>query len=206
MHNHVWHTRLCVGGYARKARHNRKDLPTRTPSVIHRHKPPYPDLPHSHQSHDSGCPYRRSCFWFGPSRRTSEVTSDISHEKTAASSDSPNARAKRIALLARSTYVSHSGIENILKQLAEEGSPPSSSRRQLFRARKLLMNRASPYGPLTKLVELSLQRGGTTTIACQNPFAMLHYAAHHSEQYAALLRATLASNPCSPTRKWKLIV
>ena len=52
----------------------------------------------------------------------------------------------------------------------------------------------TPYGTLIDQFELQLKSGSTTTIEYINPFALLHYATHLSQQFGELLAAEIPAS------------
>ena len=77
-------------------------------------------------------------------------------------------------MLGRSSYVTKSGIEGLLKSVGDEGIPDASSRRSQYRARKeLVCERSTPYGPLVEEKMIHMIDGAEYTVGFQNPQAFL---------------------------------
>ena len=91
----------------------------------------------------------------------------------------------KLARLGKSSYVSQTGIEALVKDLKRHGVPESSSRRSQYRARKAVCGISNDYGPLIKELKADTLGGKTVDIAIQSPLAMIAYLAEHSLAFAA---------------------
>ena len=112
----------------------------------------------------------------------------------------------RLVSCGRSSYVSKSGIEKLLREVRDGGVPEAFSRTPQHRARKDVVLQPTVYGKLVEPRELRNQDGTVCHVGIQNPLAMLAYCAEHSEDYAKLLRATFSAAPSAPRRPWHIIL
>jgi len=105
----------------------------------------------------------------------------------------PRKRPREDALVAmgrgtRGSHVSQRGIHRILKAVEEEGLPEHYSRATQYRHRKKMCAARTDYGRLVENIVLS----NGSTVAVQNPLAMLYTCAEKSEKFADLLARTVA--------------
>ena len=108
--------------------------------------------------------------------------------------------------LGRESFVSKSGIANLLKTVKKEGLQPTFDRWAQFRARKQLCQTMTPYGKLVVSLPVVFPDGKAGDIACQNPLAFLYYNCQKSPHYAEIVRESLARHPCGPATPWELII
>ena len=108
--------------------------------------------------------------------------------------------------LGRESFVSKSGIANLLNTVKKEGLPPTFDRSAQFRARKQLCQTMTPYGKLVVSLPVVFPDGKAGDIACQNPLAFLYYNCQKSPHYAEIVRESLARHPCGPATPWELII
>ena len=118
--------------------------------------------------------------------------------------DGKSSKSNRLISFGRSSYVSCSGIEKLLREVRGGGVPEASSRATQYRARKDVVLQPTVYGKLVEPRELRNQDGTVCHVGIQNPLAMLAYCAEHSEDYAKLLRTTFSAAPSAPRRPWHL--
>ena len=124
-----------------------------------------------------------------------------------ASCSQPADKCARLAMLGRSSYVTKSGIEGLLKSVGDEGIPDASSRRSQYRARKeLVCERSTPYGPLVEEKMIHMIDGAEYTVGFQNPQAFLFFACKVSGQFASIMRHAHAVYPSSRERPWNLLL
>ena len=81
-------------------------------------------------------------------------------------------------------------LVTVLKQVRDEGLPSRISRGSFQRARKTLAKRQTPYGPLTRSLNVKLNDGSDGKIYVQDPFAMLHFCAETSSSFSRLVKRT----------------
>jgi hypothetical protein len=115
-------------------------------------------------------------------------------------------RHAKLAALGKSSFVSKSGIETLLKTVSDEGLPDAFSRASQYRARKAVCNTMTPYGTLVKRVEVKLADGTLQTVGVQSPLAMLYYQTLNSDHYSYMVRSALARHESSPSKPWNIIL
>ncbi len=116
-------------------------------------------------------------------------------------------RENLLAHLGRRSYVSQSGISNLLKELHAIGSLPSqTSRSSVKRARdKNLHAMSTPYGPLVRRVKVHID-GVDYEFDYIHPIAFLAYAAQHCDPFGEILVETAANHPSHCNAKWDIIL
>ncbi len=119
---------------------------------------------------------------------------------------SSDERCLELMSLGRESFVSKSGIANLLNTVKKEGLPPTFDRSAQFRARKQLCQTMTPYGKLVVSLPVVFPDGKEGDIACQNPLAFLYYNCQKSPHYAEIVRESLARHPCGPATPWELII
>ena len=115
------------------------------------------------------------------------------------------ARRARLSALGRSSFVTKSGIEALLKAVKKDGLPEAFSRSSRYRARKEMCSTATPYGKLIVQKNLKLINGKFVRLAFQNPLAIFHYNCNHSANYAQIVREALARYPSTAATPWEII-
>ncbi len=106
--------------------------------------------------------------------------------------------------LGRASFVSKSGIANLLKTIQHDALPETFDRRAQFRARKQVCHTPTPYGPLVGTMPVG--PGAGKDIAYQNPLAFFHYNCQNSPHYAEIVRQALGRQPCRPSTPWTLVL
>ena len=113
---------------------------------------------------------------------------------------------RKLATLGRESYVTHTGIEKLMKGIERDGLPDAYSRNAQYRARKTLCGTTTQYGVLVEPLELQLQNGKWMTCGVQNPLAMLAFHCSESEHFANLVYGASLKFPPSPERPWRIIL
>jgi hypothetical protein len=119
---------------------------------------------------------------------------------------SSDERGFELMSLGRESFVSKSGIANLLKTIKQEGLPQTFDRSAQFRARKQVCHTSTPYGKLVGTMPLVLADGQEGEIAFQNPLACLYYNCQKSPHYAEIVREALERHPCGPATPWTLVL
>ena len=99
--------------------------------------------------------------------------------------------------------VSRRSLVDILDMVRERGVPKHSSRSSFQRRRHDIAQTMTPYGPRLQHVNIDLVRGKPHTLYVQDPRAMLHYLAEHSDAFSRLL---LRTRDAHPSMRWTLIM
>ncbi len=114
---------------------------------------------------------------------------------------------KLVSLRHKLPYVSQTALAAVIRELRDAPIDENVSRKDIRRARKALCETVTPYGMIMIDIHLKQKSGDDTVkIAIQNPWAMLWFAANRSEQWAKLIRRSLAASPSSPSTKWRLML
>jgi len=100
-------------------------------------------------------------------------------------------RYRELASLGRASFVSKSGIENLLAEVKESGLPDAFSRRSQYRARKHVCYTQTDYGPLVVEKDVTTIKGHPMKMGFQNPLAFMAYQCEHSPHYAEIVRQAL---------------
>ena len=108
--------------------------------------------------------------------------------------------------LGRASFVSKSGIANLLNTVKKEGLPATYDRSAQFRARKQVCQTITPYGKLVVTIPVVFPDGKESDIACQNPLAFLYYNCQKSAHYVEIVRESFEQHPCGPATPWELII
>lgn len=119
---------------------------------------------------------------------------------------SSDERSFELMSLGRASFVSKSGIANLLKTIQGDGLPQTFDRSAQFRARKQVCQTSTPYGKLVDTMPVVLADGKDGVIAFQNPLAFLYYNCQKSPHFAEIVRDALERHPCGPTTPWTLIL
>ena len=142
-------------------------------------------------------------------KRLSGADSSSSSKRLAPAAE----RYPQLVALGKSSYVTQSGINKLLRAVAADGTPEAFSRASQYRARKNLCSTETEYGCFVNTVGLECTRKirgqvETTTeqIGFQNPLAFFHHHCSHSPDYAAIVRAALEKHPCAPISPWHIII
>ena len=109
-------------------------------------------------------------------------------------------RCHRLISLGKSSFVSKSGIEQLLSDVKKNDLPDAFSRRTQYRARKRVCQIQTPYGKLVESAEPA------DRIPFQNPLAFLYYHYHNSPHYAQIVNTALQHFPCTPAAPWRVII
>ena len=123
---------------------------------------------------------------------------------------SPAEKRARLLTLTHGSYVSHSGLEHVVREVQRQGVPDASSRRTQTRYRAAEARRRTPYGTLVENMDIPTveddDRPSTATIAYLNPFAMLHVAVETCAAFARCVLSAWREHPAGPDSPWRLIV
>jgi len=119
---------------------------------------------------------------------------------------SSDERSLELMSFGRASFVSKSGIANLLNTFKKEGLPATYDRSAQFRARKQVCQTMTPYGKLVVTIPVVFPDGKEGEIACQNPLAFLYYNCQKSSHYAEIVRESLERHPCGPATPWELII
>ena len=116
-------------------------------------------------------------------------------------------RQRNLMSLGRVSFVSQRGIDSLLRAVRDDKNfPEAFSRGAQYRARKAMTSLQTEYGPLVHDVDMLDKKGRPQKVACQNPLAWFVYQCEHSPDYAKIVRDALAEHPCSPDKKWSIIL
>lgn len=114
-------------------------------------------------------------------------------------------RYARLAKLGKASFVSQSGLANVLKEVKAHGLPESFSRATQHRAREDLCDTITPYGPL--VTHKKIQIGNEELIiGFQNPFSFVHYHCENSPHFALIVSDALRRYPCTAARPWDVVI
>ena len=123
---------------------------------------------------------------------------------------SPAEKRARLLTLTHGSYVSHSGLEHVVREVQRQGVPEASSRRTQTRYRAAEARRRTPYGTLVENMDIPTveddDRQSTATIAYLNPFAMLHVAVETCAVFARCVLSAWREHPAGPDSPWRLIL
>jgi hypothetical protein len=115
--------------------------------------------------------------------------------------------ASQLSQLGRKSYVSQSGMSNLLKELHAQGLPAATSRASIQRAREATMQAASPFGPLLKKVAIALEKPTCNTMVSYiDPVALLAHMAEHCVEFSHYLHQRLKEAPPTPQSRWNIVV
>ena len=114
----------------------------------------------------------------------------------------------RLADLGRRKYVSSAGLEDVLKDIRDNGMPDSISRRAIKRARDSEFDDfVTPYGPIMKSVVIGNDEDGRPcTFWLSDSRATLYYLMSESPKLTDFVRETLKTRPCSINNPWSIII
>ena len=108
-------------------------------------------------------------------------------------------RYSHLISLGKVSYVSKSGIENLLKAVRDpKNFPESSSRRTQYRARKATCNFQTEYGPLIKSADAIRASGEVEPLSFQYPLAWFAYHASSPEAMLGLCDMPCRKNHAPP--------
>ena len=85
---------------------------------------------------------------------------------------SSDERSLELMSLGRASFVSKSGIANLLNTVKKEGLPATYDRSAQFRARKQVCQTVTPYGKLVVTIPVVFPDGKEGDIACRKPFGI----------------------------------
>ncbi len=105
----------------------------------------------------------------------------------------------------RLPHMSASAFAQTLKELHDDPIDPVT-RQDVARARDLVLEQGTPYGPILKELEMELKSGRKDNIWVCCPFAFLYTVSITCIGWANLLRRTLVAHPPSFDAPWRMIV
>ena len=138
---------------------------------------------------------------------TTTTTSAGSNPRKLSIMAEPNAKYRRLAdLRARLPHMSQSAMAAFIREAQRELPEIGGRTESIRRARRIMLDVQTPYGPLIQSLRLDAVKGSPIDIPVLHPWAMLHVASQQCPGFAKLLRATLQRQPCSPLQPWDLCV
>ena len=119
---------------------------------------------------------------------------------------SSDERGFELMSLGRASFISKSGIANLVKTIKTKGLPETFDRSAQFRARKRVCQTSTPYGELVGTMPVVRVDGKECLIAYQNPLPYFYHVCQTSPHYAEIVRDALRRHPCGPATPWHLII
>ena len=121
-------------------------------------------------------------------RGSCRTVSSRSMKRKLPTSDARNEHARNELLsLGRSSYVSKSGMDKLLRAAERDGLPEHFSRATHYRARKDECTKQTPCGTLTEQKKFQLSNGEEITVGFANPLAMLHEQCTRSIDFSKIV-------------------
>ena len=96
-----------------------------------------------------------------------------------------------LASLGRASFVSKSGMAQLLAEVKKSGLPDAFSRSSQYRARKHVCNTMTEYGKLVVEVDVTTTDGEPMKMGFQNPLAFMAYHCEQSVHYAEIVRRAM---------------
>ena len=120
----------------------------------------------------------------------------------------PPPKRARLARMAKDSHVTGAALEQLMREIRDEGLPEVFSRASQQRARADIVKAPTPYGCILQetRVRLALPAGATADVPYQAPLAMLYTAAATSAPFADLLRRTRARSPPTHVTPWSVVL
>ena len=108
--------------------------------------------------------------------------------------------------LGKVSFVSKSGMHNLLKAVDDDNMPDHYSRSTQYRARKATCSIMTSFGTLLDHRTMKKTNGQDMEFGLANPFALFEYQCQTSEHFSQIVREALDRYPCSPAQPWGLIL
>ena len=129
----------------------------------------------------------------------------LSNEANRAASSTTDRYAQLVAL-GRSSYVSKSGIEKLLRAVNEAGLPDAFSRSTQYRGRKAICNTETRYGKLIQGQKMHLEDCTEVEIGVQNLLAFLHYNIENSNDFSRIIEDAIDRYTPSVSKPWNIVL
>ena len=117
-----------------------------------------------------------------------------------------DARHAQLVQYGRISFVTQSGLADLITEVNRDGTPPHSSRATQYRARKNVCSTETEYGTIVNTVPVLTKDGTSMGIGVHNPLATLSHLAATSDDYSTILRRSVTRHRPSPSSPWHLII
>lgn len=112
-----------------------------------------------------------------------------------------------LAKVGRKSFVSQSGLAEILRAVREADSLPKGiSPSAVKRARTKAMSAETPFGPMLKDWKLRNTTGEETTVAYLDPAACLYHAVESCTKFGAFVQDIVATREPSINSRWGIVL
>ena len=101
-------------------------------------------------------------------------------------------------------FISQSALAAILK-ISQREQLPSGTRKDIRHARDTVALQATPYGPISQVINLSPAGGADFHAEIQHPFAMLYYCCSTSSALSGLVKRCVQKQQPTLANPWRII-
>jgi hypothetical protein len=106
----------------------------------------------------------------------------------------------------RLPQISAYALQELLRDVGDQGMPEFISRASMRRARSLICDAVTPHGPLMQTIDVDGVDGGKVPLYMAHPLAFLCVLYDQCESWRTLLRKSHAARPSSFENPWSLVL